>query len=600
MNKRYLFLLISVLILSISCAEKTVDKESFNLTFIVSTDIHGAIFPYDFMTGLETDHSMAHLSTVLKDLRLDEQNEVIYLDSGDYYQGQPVIYYNNFLKDGKNLGASVLNYLEADAGVVGNHDIEVGQDVYDKLTKEMEFPYLAANALRKDDTNKTYFEPYTIINRNGFKIAVIGMVTPRISDWLPEVLWKEMYFEDIVESSKKWIKIVQEKETPDFIVGVFHSGLGDDNNEPMSENAALYTALNVDGFDIIFEGHDHQASLTNVVSPSGKNVLVMGALDAMRSVSKAVVSVKKENNEWVIGQAEGIVVDIQGSDIVPDEEFLKKFDADFKEAKVYLSDSVGALSETITSHDAIFGPSKFVDLIHQLQFKIVEDNLGVKADISFTAPLSVDASLNEGDISYGNLFSLYRYENWLYVMELTGAEIKDYLEYNYDSWVATMTSPDSYMLAYVYNDDGSLVFNERYNTYDTKTRFYNFDTAVGIDYTVDLTKGLGNRINIIGFSDGREFDDNTKYKVAINSYRGNGGGGHLTEGAGILKEELPARIIAATDKDLRYYLGESIREAKVLTPPLYNNWKFIPENFASKAKEREYEMWFPKNNIDKL
>ena len=594
MNKRYLFLLISVLILSISCAEKTVDKESFNLTFIVTTDIHGAIFPYDFMTGLETDYSMAHLSTVLKDLRADEQNEVVYLDSGDYYQGQPVIYYNNFLKDGKNLGASVLNYLEADAGVVGNHDIEVGQNVYDKLTKEMEFPYLAANALRKDDTNKTYFEPYTIINRNGFKIAVIGMITPGVPEWLPEVLWKEMYFEDIVESSKKWIKIVEEKETPDFIVGVFHSGLGDDNYEPMAENVALYTALNVDGFDIIFEGHDHQTSLTNVLSPSGKNVLVMGSLDAMRSVSKAVVSVKKDNDEWVIGEAEGVIVDIQGSDIVPDEEFLKKFNADFKEAKAYLSDSVGSLSETITSHDAIFGPSKFVDLIHELQFKIVQDNLGVKADVSFTAPLSVDASLNEGDISYGNLFSLYRYENWLYVMELTGAEIKDYLEYNYDSWVATMTSPDSYMLAYVYNDDGSLVFNERYNTYDTKTRFYNFDTAVGIDYTVDLTKSLGSRINITGFSDGREFDDNTKYKVAINSYRGNGGGGHLTDGARIPKEELQARIIAATDKDLRYYLGESIREEKVVTPPLYNNWKFIPENFASKAKEREYEMWFPK------
>ncbi len=594
MNKRYLFLLIFVFILSISCSEKTVDKESFNLTFIVTTDIHGAIFPYDFMTGLETDHSMAHLSTVLKDLRSDEQNEVIYLDAGDYYQGQPVIYYNNFLKDGKNLGASVLNYLEIDAGVVGNHDIEVGQDVYDKLVKEMEFPYLAANALRKDDTNKTYFEPYTIINRNGFKIAVIGMITPGVPGWLPEVLWKDMYFEDIVESSEKWIKIVQEKEAPDFIVGVFHSGLGDDNFEPMSENVALYTALNVDGYDIIFEGHDHQTSLTNVVSPSGKDVLVMGSLDAMRSVSKAIVSVKKENDEWVIGKTEGIIVDIQGSGIVPDEEFLKKFDADFKEAKAYLSDSVGALSETITSHDAIFGPSKFVDLIHELQFKIVEDDLGVKADISFTAPLSVDAVLNEGDVSYGNLFSLYRYENWLYVMELTGAEIKDYLEYNYDSWVATMTSPDSYMLAYVYNDDGSLLFNERYNTYDTKTRFYNFDTAVGIDYTVDLTKGLGNRINITGFSDGRAFDENTKYKVAINSYRGNGGGGHLIDGAGIPKDELQARIISATDKDLRYYLGESIREQKVVTPPLYNNWKFIPENFASKAKEREYEMWFPK------
>lgn len=593
-NKRYLFLLISILILSISCAENVVDKEAFDLTFIVSTDIHGSIFPYDFMTGVETDHSMAHLSAILKDLRSYDENEVIYLDTGDYYQGQPVIYYNNFLQDGKNLGASALNYLKADAAVVGNHDIEVGQQVYDKLVDEMEFPYLAANAVRREDTSKTYFEPYTIINRNGFKIAVIGMITPGVPKWLPEVLWKDMYFEDIVESSEKWIKIVKEKENPDFIVGAFHSGIGRDTFTPMSENAALYTALNVDGFDIIFEGHDHQASLTNVLSPSGKDVLIIGALDAMRSVSKVIVPVKKENNEWVIGKPQGIVLDIKGSGIMPDEEFLKEFDAEFKEAKLALEESVGTLSETITSHDAIFGPSKFVDLIHELQFKIVEDSLNVKADISFTAPLSIDAVLNEGSISYANLFSLYRYENWLYVMELTGAEIKDYLEYNYDNWVATMTGPDSYMLAYVYNNDGSLIFNERYNTYDTKTRFYNFDTAAGIDYTVDLTKFLGNRVDIVGFSDGRVFDLNAKYKVAINSYRGNGGGGHLTEGVGIPKDEISSRIIATTDKDLRYYLGESIREDKVVTPPLYNNWKFIPEDLAIKAKAREYDMWFPK------
>lgn len=121
---------------------------------------------------------------------------------------------------------------------------------------------------------------------------------------------------------------------------------------------------------------------------------------------------------------------------------------------------------------------------------------------------------------------------------------------------------------------------------------YNFDSANGIDYVVDLTKPEGSRINISGFTNGKVFDTKANYKVAVNSYRGNGGGGHFTEGAGINKNDLRARIITSTDRDLRYYILKSIETRKIITPQKVNNWKILPEKWAKIASEKEYRLLF--------
>jgi 2',3'-cyclic-nucleotide 2'-phosphodiesterase/3'-nucleotidase len=125
-----------------------------------------------------------------------------------------------------------------------------------------------------------------------------------------------------------------------------------------------------------------------------------------------------------------------------------------------------------------------------------------------------------------------------------------------------------------------------------KNQSYNFDSAAGIDYTVDVSKPDGARINIKGFSDGRPFDKNKMYKVAVNSYRGNGGGGHFTEGAGIPKEELRKRLISSTDRDLRYYILKYIEEKKSISPVPLNNWKIIPEKWVKDAAATEYTLLF--------
>jgi 2',3'-cyclic-nucleotide 2'-phosphodiesterase/3'-nucleotidase len=164
----------------------------------------------------------------------------------------------------------------------------------------------------------------------------------------------------------------------------------------------------------------------------------------------------------------------------------------------------------------------------------------------------------------------------LYKMELTGFEVDRFLEYAAGLWFNTMTGPGDPMLLYKEDEPGRLA-----------NQYYNFSSAAGIDYVVDLRKPLGQRISITGFSNGTPFNENEHYQVAINSYRGNGGGGHLTRGAGIPQDELETRITWSSDIDLRYYLMEALSESDTLYSEVMHNWHCIPESWVKNATATE-------------
>ena len=121
-------------------------------------------------------------------------------------------------------------------------------------------------------------------------------------------------------------------------------------------------------------------------------------------------------------------------------------------------------------------------------------------------------------------------------------EIKDFLEFSYGNWFNQMSGPDDNLILFKKDDQGKMIWSKRYNSYETAMRYYNYASAAGIIYSVDVSKPAGERITIKSMADGTPFDIEKQYKVALNSYRGSGGGGHLTNGAGIPKEELESRI----------------------------------------------------------
>lgn len=156
---------------------------------------------------------------------------------------------------------------------------------------------------------------------------------------------------------------------------------------------------------------------------------------------------------------------------------------------------------------------------------------------------------------------------------------------SYNLWANTMQSPDDHLLLLM----PSKKDNEKMHF---KNPSFNFDSAAGIDYEVDVTKPYGQKVKILRMSNGQPFDEKAWYKVALNSYRGNGGGELLTKGAGIPHSELKSRIIWESPRDQRYYLMEEIRKMKVLDPQPNHNWKFVPEAWTQPAAQRDYQALF--------
>jgi len=95
-------------------------------------------------------------------------------------------------------------------------------------------------------------------------------------------------------------------------------------------------------------------------------------------------------------------------------------------------------------------------------------------------------------------------------------------------------------------------------------------------------------------SNGQPWDPKKHYRVALNSYRANGGGELLTKGAGIDKDSLESRILWRSDRDLRYYLMKEIENEEYIDPVINDNWRFIPRAWTIPAGERDRELIFGK------
>ncbi len=433
----------------------------------------------------------------------------------------------------------------------------------------MNFPWLAANAV-STKTGAPFFEAYTILKAGRKKIAVLGLITPGIPGWLPKNLWPGLEFRDMVETASEWIPRIVEKEHPDLIVGLFHSGTdasyGGATEDFLNENAVLLVAEQVPGFDVIFAGHDHRVSVSKVASINGDSVLIIDPGSHGRFAGELTVSFGKKGIKKILGE------NVSMKAYEPSEKILDEFSVQFGDVSRYLQDTISWLANEIKGSDALIGPSPMMSLIHRVQLELSG------ADLSFTAPLSINAVLEEGPLLVSDMFKLYRFENMLYKMELSGSEIDGFLEHAAALWFNTMKKPGDRLLL-VRDDDSGRLANP----------YYNFSTAAGIDYTVDLRREPGDRITIKGFSNGDAFLSNNIYSVAINSYRGNGGGGHLTEGAGIPADELTGRVSWSTDRDLRYYLMDYLGQYKSLEVENYLNWKCIPVEWVEGESRKEKE-----------
>ena len=511
---------------------------------------------------------------------------MLLLDNGDNLQGQPEEYYYNFIDTiSQHFNAEVMNYLGYEAGTAGNHDIEAGHSVYDRLIKLYKFPVLAANAV-DTKTGQPYFKPYTIIKKKGLRIAVFGLIIPVISTTLPPELYSGMEFRDMLKTAKKWMPEILDQK-PDLVVGLFHSGWDRSFNreagDTLNEDGSAAVAYYVPGFDVIFNGHDHSTVNEKIVNSEGDTVLILDGGSSAQEIAEAdIIFTNKGIRGKRTKSIKGSIISLK--DYKPDKEFTDRFASQDSIIRNYVDKVIGESTSTISSRDAYFGPSGFIDMIHSIQLEITG------ADISFAAPLSFDVSISKGPITVGDMFKLYRYENMLYTMKMSGDEVLKYLEYSYSGWYNTMKNGKDYLMNYRSGKDGKPVMYQ--GRARLRNQSYNFDSAAGINYSVDVSKPEGERVRISSFSDGRPFERGKIYRIAVNSYRGNGGGGHFTEGVGLSSQELRSRLISLTDKDLRYYIIKAIEKRRIVGPVPNKNWKIIPVEWVKKAVPRDSVMLF--------
>ena len=533
-------------LISLLSSKGSLADGQYKVTVVSTTDVHGAYFDSAYVDNQAAKTSLANVSTYLKELRAGGVRPVL-VDVGDNLQGDNAAYYFNYVAtDVPHIYPRIVTYLDYDAVVVGNHDVETGHDVYDRVAREMTVPYLAANAAfdrdengkadmdenpKNDQVTDSYFLPYCVVDRDGVKVAIIGMTNANIKSWLSEAVWHGIDFQPIHDIAQNLVDQVVEKEKPQLVVLAVHSGTG--TEQPERENEALYLASSVKGVDLVLNGHDHRPVAKEVEGPEGEVVLLdAGTKAAVVAQADFTLTVKN-------GKVVDKVVDYKlvPMDKVPvDPDYVAAFKDDFNAVKEFANRPIGHLSETIFLADALDGPSTYINLIQTVQLA------ASGADVSFAAPLSNSGVVPEGVIEFQDLVSIYRFENLLYVVELTGQQIKDYLEHSYDAWV---------------NRSGPS---------------YNWDSADGIRYEVSKSAPKGERVKILSMNDGTPFDPARTYKVAMTSYRASGGGDLLRDGAGVD----PAQVVIVDKfKDIRSLIGDYIAAKGEIKPEMATNWKFV-------------------------
>ncbi|MFC2088631.1 bifunctional metallophosphatase/5'-nucleotidase [Calditrichota bacterium] len=533
--KKYLLIVFSV----IFCAYA---QEKNELIILHTTDVHGNIYSYDYFRDQPSNSGLSRIYTKVKEYRQKYKN-VLLLDSGDLLQGTPLVYYFNHINTSlPNPMILVMNYMRYDAFAVGNHDIEQGYFTYYKAMKESDFPWLSANGEMTDGS--TYFKPYTIIEKDGIKIGIIGLTTPAIPMWLDKSLYPGIEWKDMVVSAKKYAQELRSKV--DVLIGLFHAGMNAEYNVKYTdtygipnENASKLVAENVPDFDIILCGHSHR-----VFPTENENPLINNTVMVMSGSHGSYLGVVKINFEKTkITSRSASIIPMESFD--PAQEILAITKPYHEQTLKYIRQEIGTVLDTLSAKNSYWQDTPLVELINRAQMA------ATGADMSFAASFNQNVFIPPGPILVKDIYGMYRYENFLYLVEMSGQQIIDYLEYC--------------ARFFIYDNKTNKVIK------NPEMAGYNYDMAEGISYVIDVSEESGDRIKeVIVQKSGEPIDLHGRYKVTLNSYRASGGGGHLAA-IGINKP----KILWQSNEEMRNILIEYIRDKGQLDGKVDGNWKLV-------------------------
>jgi 2',3'-cyclic-nucleotide 2'-phosphodiesterase/3'-nucleotidase len=521
-----------------------VAPERVQITILGTTDLHGNINPIDYYTNKPDNRGLAKIATLIKRVRKDQPN-VLLVDSGDTIQGTPLESFhgrkNNQPPDPM---MTVMNSLNYDAMAVGNHEYNFGLKVLEKARSEAKFPWLSANTY-VTKTGKTHYDPYLVRDVTGVKVGILGLTTPGVPNWDNPPNYAGLEFHNPVLEAKKWVAILRENEKVDVVVIAMHMGLGEDlrtgavnPGQVPHENEAISIAKQVPGVDVIFMGHTHR----DVPSLYINGVLITQANYWGRHLARADLYLQKLPAGWQVYAKSSRTIPSDDR-LESDPEIVKLAEPYDRETQAWLGRNIAESSTELTAKEARFRDTAILDLIQKVQLE------AGKADVSMVASFNSEARIAKGPVTVRDIAGLYVYENTLAVLEVTGQQLKEALEHS-----------AKYFKTYVPGKPAA-------EQIDEKIPAFNFDIAEGVEYELDISKPIGQRIQKLRFR-GQPVTPNQKFRLATNNYRVNGGGGYTMYKA--------APVVYRSGEEIRELIIDWLERHKTVPTEPTNNWKLVP------------------------
>lgn len=510
------------------------------LTFFETSDIHGYISPTNYAGGQDLAIGAAKVATKLNELRAEAEGPVITIENGDFIQGSPLSYYvaknQQWLTDFTN----VINAMSYDVQVLGNHEFNYGLDYLKKAIASYQAPVLAANILNAE--GQPYFgKGYTIIEKEGIRIAVLGLVTQYIPHWEQPAFIQGMHFESAVATAKKLIPEL--RELADLVIVSYHGGFersledGQATEQLTGENEGYQLLHEVTGIDALFTGHQHREIATvihgvPVVQPGYRGSHI-GAIE---------LTIEKETGAVVVTAASATLHSV--TDVEPDPQILSTIAALETELESWLDQPLGRVNGSMEIQDPMLArlvEHPYIEFINQVQLS------ASGAEISGTALFNNEGKGFNETITMRDIITNYIYPNTLAVVKINGAELREALEQT---------------AGYLAVEKDQIVFNPAF--IKPKPQYYNYDMYEGIDYTIDVSQPIGQRITRLLFQN-QAIKPDQVFEVVINQYRAVGGGNYAMFSA--------EKIVREIQIDMTELIADYLRDHPVIEATTNGNFQ---------------------------
>jgi 2',3'-cyclic-nucleotide 2'-phosphodiesterase/3'-nucleotidase len=505
--------------------------QTYDLTVLGTSDTHGNVYNWDYYKDLEYDDSahndvgVAKLAALVNQIRAERRGKAtLVLDAGDTIQGTPLATYYAKQEPITSTGekhpmAKAMNVLHYDAVTLGNHEFNYGLPLLNLWIRQLGFPALAANAVDAR-TGRPAFTPYVIKKVSlghgapTLRVGILGLTNPGVAIWDRGNVEGKLVFHDMIATAAKWVPIMRARGA-DIVLLSAHggdSGTSSYGPELPNENPSALIAEQVPGIDAILFGHAHanvpQRFVTN--AQTGAQVLLSEPSKWGQRLSRMDFTLTRDRGRWVITDKKSDLLNT--NTVTEDPKVLAVVRSQHAKTVAYVNQIVATSTVELSAAESRYKDTPILDFINEVQTETVTAALAgteyaALPVLSIAAPFSRTAVFPEGDVKIRDVAGLYVYDNTLEAVVMTGAEVKAYLEYSAKYFVTVAP--------------GAPVDPATIN--DPTVPDYNYDVLSGVDYDIDISRPVGDRITRFEVA-GVAVAADARFVVAVNNYRRSGGG----------------------------------------------------------------------------